>query len=52
MMDILWEKFLYRWFPQEACGSILDLIQYCTERRWNAKFWRIVEHIRFDILDK
>ena len=52
MMDILWEKFLYRWFPQSACTSILDLIQYCTERRWNAKFWRMVEHIRFDIFDK
>ena len=51
-MEFIWKKWLYKYIPYEACGSLLDLIQYYTERRWNAKFWRMVEHIRFDILDR
>lgn len=45
-MEWLWKKWLHRYFPEEACFSVIDLIQYVTERKWNAKFWRIVEDIR------
>ena len=51
-MEFLWKKWLHKYVPYEACTSLLDLIQYCTERRWNAKFWRMIEYIRFDILDR
>ena len=34
-------KWLNNFMPYEiAYGSLLDMIQYFTERRWNAKFWR------------
>ena len=32
-MEFIWKKWLYKYIPYEACGSLLDLIQYCTERK-------------------
>lgn len=52
-MYTILRKLFGNYVPEEACFSLLDFIQYLTERRWNAKFWRKVERWRFpDIYKK